>query len=297
MDATANQKTAIGFLNNPKTAKLRFTLRRPVNLLYCFGIQLAVVASVGIIAHPFAWTAACICGVALFFVYFFIWEKRAIGFNCPECGKYILSNIPWKCGFKKCRNDGADHYPFVHKCQICGAAPKAYLCHHSEVDKEEHLIFFTKDEFKENFARSVRPFKERSDLDIAGLRDDYEKACLESKITGVDRETERLNAGPDPQEADKKRRANDNDAWDHDMLMIKKRAIKAAADAEAKRAEEANLPPRERAKRDYDRKMERFEVADEGRALVRQRWPEGSPNFERGMLIWDQYEQDGSLAM
>ena len=241
-----------------------------------------------------AWLATIISMGIMMFVFFAVFNKQAIGFNCDKCGAYIESNNPWICGFKQCRNDNADAYPFVHRCEHCGAEPKAYQCHHCG-----KLIFLTEDELKSNYARCTRSFKERSDLDIPSLEQDLRKAGLELNIEGVDKEMERLTRKqePAPYEEDKRKRANEEADMDHQMLMIKRRAIKARAEADTKALEEANLPETERAKRKYDRKVERFKIAAEGRALAKKSYPEDSIDYKRDMAIWKEYEEEGSIRI
>ena len=85
-------------------------------------------------------------------LFFFYLDRRAMGIECPSCGKYILTNTPWICGFCGAKNFRVDEYPFVGRCgnKECGAEPKAYQCHHCE-----KLIFLTPDRQNFNFAKSV----------------------------------------------------------------------------------------------------------------------------------------------
>ena len=43
------------------------------------------------------------------------------------------------------------------------------------------------------------------------------------------------------------------------------------------------------------RKLERFEIADKGRELAKERYPEGSLNYEREMAFWDEFEEERSV--
>jgi hypothetical protein len=78
---------------------------------------------------------------------------------------------------------------------------------------------------------------------------------------------------------------------------MKRRAVNAQTEANVRALEEANLPEQEKADRYYKRKMERFEIADAGRALVEKRFPKDSIQYERGMAVWKQYEETGSIRM
>jgi hypothetical protein len=280
---------------NPLTARERFRLRHLHNWVEAI-LLFAVVAFLLVLTLPIgvaSWVDLAVIAVLYYFV-FYIWDKEPISFKCNHCDKLIESNTPWICGFKQCRNENGDKYPFVHRCEHCGAEPKAYQCHHCG-----NLIFFTKDELRVNFARCTRPFKERSDLDIPGLQDDLQKAGLELNIAQVDKQMARLVREPmtDPYEEDKRRRANEDAEMDHQLLMIKRRAVNAQAEANARALEEVNLPERDKAKRNYDRKVERFDIADEGRALVEKRFPKGSIQYERAMAVWQEYEERGSIRM
>jgi hypothetical protein len=79
-----------------------------------------------------------------------VWEKRPITLACRKCEGVILSNTPWTCGVCKKSNLNAAEYPFVHKCQYCGAEPKSYKCHHCGA-----LIFFSRDEDSTNYAYAL----------------------------------------------------------------------------------------------------------------------------------------------
>jgi hypothetical protein len=236
------------------------------------------------------YAAIAIC----WYLVFHVWDKNPIWICCPHCDKLIASNTPWICGFKQCRNENVDEYPFVHTCEHCRAEPKAYECHHCG-----KLIFLTSDELKQNYARCTRPFKERSDLDIPGLQQDLQKAGLELSIAKVDKEMAVISREPkpDPYEEDKKRRANEEAELDHKLLMMKRRAVNAQAEANARALEEANLPEREKAEKNYKRNMEKFDIADEGRALVEKRFPKDSLEYRRGMAVWKEYEENGTIRM
>src|ERR1044071_5454799 len=122
---------------NPLTARLWFRLREPVNwviaiLLFAVGYFLLMPLVGGFVA----WI---ICVGAAFCLFFGL-QKRPIGIRCTNCRKFLKTNTPWVCGFKQCRNDQTDDFPFVNRCQHCEAEPKAYKCHHCG-----ELIYFTED--------------------------------------------------------------------------------------------------------------------------------------------------------
>jgi hypothetical protein len=142
---------------DPLQARQWFKLREAVNFAAVIGGFIVLDAFLWLIAGGFI--AGTVSIAVMFCVFFFILHKRAIGIECPSCGKYILTNTPWICGFCGAKNFRVDDYPFVGRCgnKECGAEPKAYQCHHCE-----KLIFFTPDRQKFNFAKSVNiPDKSR----------------------------------------------------------------------------------------------------------------------------------------
>lgn len=81
---------------------------------------------------------------------FFVLDTRAIKILCNHCHKPIITNTPWVCGFCQENNNHTDNFPFIHRCEHCGAEPKAYKCHHCG-----ELIFLTDDQLKANFASCI----------------------------------------------------------------------------------------------------------------------------------------------
>lgn len=227
------------------------------------------------------------------YLVFHVWEKSPIWIRCGHCGKMIASNTPWICGFKQCRNEHVDAYPFVHRCEHCTAEPKAYQCHHCG-----KLIFLSEDELAQNFARCTRPFKERSDLDIPGLQQDLQKAGLEVSIAEMDKKMERLTQKrePNPYEEDRRRQERALAELDHQIVLQKKEAELASERMKTRLAAEANLPLAERAQKKRARKLERFDIADKGRALAKERYPEDSLNYKREMAFWEEFEEERSIG-
>lgn len=83
---------------------------------------------------------------------YMLWDKRPIWMRCGHCRKLISSNTPWFCTICNRPNRNSADYPFVHKCEHCGAEPKAYRCHHPECGK---LIFLSADEDATNYAHRL----------------------------------------------------------------------------------------------------------------------------------------------
>jgi DNA-binding transcriptional MerR regulator len=272
----------------PQTARLLFRCRDGVNILIAlggFGLLLLLLRTV-----LDAGLATVISMGIMLIIFYALLNNKPVGFDCPHCKQYIESNHPWICGFKQCRNDNADAYPFVHRCEHCGAEPKAYQCHHCG-----KLIFLSKDELASNYARCTKPFKERSDLDITGLEQDLHKAGLELSIAEVDKQMARVNTGPKKDQDAERIRQEELAKLEHQILLNKKRAELASEEAKAKFAAEVNLPLAERAEKRRARKLERFDIADKGRALAKEKYPLGGLNYDREMAFWDEFEEERSI--
>ncbi len=157
----------------PMNAKLWFRLRVPVNYL----IALAIFVPLALLFSFMSiwWIADAILIGILYYVFFFVLSKRAIGMKCPHCLKHIATNTPWNCGFCPHKNYKVDEFPFVHQCEGCGAEPKAYKCHHCD-----RLIYLTRDESDQNYASclSARPVPVPAPPDKASLRREDKEALI-----------------------------------------------------------------------------------------------------------------------
>jgi hypothetical protein len=127
---------------DPLTAKLRFKFRTLNNWL----IVIVIFVFVAVFDN---WVADALAMAALFYLYFFILDKRPIRLRCGSCENIILSNTPWVCGFCKQPNKNANEHPFVDKCAHCGSEPKAYKCHHTGCGE---LVFLTEDKHQAHYA-------------------------------------------------------------------------------------------------------------------------------------------------
>lgn len=59
--------------------------------------------------------------------------KRPMRIFCSFCGKCILSDTNWTCGFCSHRNDWRTwHYSFLNKCAKCKIPPTIYACHYCD---------------------------------------------------------------------------------------------------------------------------------------------------------------------
>jgi hypothetical protein len=48
---------------------------------------------------------------------------------CPRCGKYVGSDLQWRCGRCGHENRNTREFSFLDKCEECKQPPKAYRCH------------------------------------------------------------------------------------------------------------------------------------------------------------------------
>jgi len=185
----AGAKTLI-FSESPLSGKFRFKVRPLTNYAFMVVIFTAVVIGLSlVISGPLVWLADAVAIVVLFYLHFFVMEKRAIGIRCPHCLKHIATNTPWVCGFCQQRNNNIDEFPFVHRCEHCSAEPRAYRCHHRGCGK---LIFLTGDELEENCARCVNaPVEDEAAEEIT--MQDREKRKLEHDLIMTEL-TAKLNA-------------------------------------------------------------------------------------------------------
>jgi hypothetical protein len=130
------------------------------------------------------------------------------------------------------------------------------------------------------------------DLNIPQLQHLREQGAILIDIAKIENElTDLKGAG----NSDLKRRQDEMTQLDHQIHKLKKQADLARETAAGKRAADANLPLKERAVREHDRKMERFDIAEEGRKAAEKRYPKDSIQYKREMAFWDEFEQDNSI--
>ncbi len=141
---------------DPLTGRQRFKSRMLTNLAVIAGF---FVLGVGVMSAVFGFLEPGALGpmllgdlvaVGVAWYLYTVWDKRPIRLRCPGCGKIILSNTPWVCGFCKKENRNANEYSFVGKCAFCGDEPKTYRCHHCG-----EFIFLTEDEDRLNYAHCL----------------------------------------------------------------------------------------------------------------------------------------------
>ncbi len=174
---------------DPLAARFWFKVREPANWILT-GVLFVLLFFV--LMQFFGGFVVGLIGIgAVFCLFFFVLDKRAIGIRCSNerCAKHIETNTPWICGNKGCRNDQIDDFPFIFKCQHCGYYPKAYKCHHCE-----QLIFFTSDHQKDGYAvcandsfrpRRVKKREQHEDA-VVGMKEKIELKGLSLEEAGLD---------------------------------------------------------------------------------------------------------------
>jgi hypothetical protein len=175
-------------VRGPRSGKMRFKLRTLNNWVFVLLLfTLLAFAFKRFLPPGYMWLADGVAIAVLFYLFFFIWDKRAIKICCPHCFKYIRSNTPWVCGFCHKKNVHTDEFPFVNRCEHedCGAEPRAYKCHHGGCEK---LIFLTEDRLEENYAsRADAPVEDKAKKEVAFQ--EQEKRAKEHEITMVELNT------------------------------------------------------------------------------------------------------------
>jgi hypothetical protein len=175
------------FTESPLTAKQRFQFRPLSNWIFCGGVFVVVALALALaVPTPLVWIADGGVIAMLFYLNFFVLEKRPIKIRCPHCRKYIVTNTPWVCGACGKKNVRTDDFPFIFRCEHedCGVEPAAYECHHRDCKK---LIFLTEDERRTNIACCSDEKKERRGRDerAAKVRTDKEKIEDKANELGV----------------------------------------------------------------------------------------------------------------
>ena len=141
----------------PLEARNVFWIRPYKNFACGFGIFFLICLVLMLFIHD--WILAVIAAVFAFvlaFWFFYVRERRLIVIECPSCKRDINTNTPWECGYKGCRNENVDEYPFIHECEVCHYVPKAYVCHHHDCQR---LIYLTSDRQQDYAAKRLEPPK------------------------------------------------------------------------------------------------------------------------------------------
>jgi hypothetical protein len=59
-------------------------------------------------------------------------RRKPLKLFCEHCGKFIPSDMPWRCGFCDTENYKTKLYSFLYKCGRCKQPPKSFICPHCE---------------------------------------------------------------------------------------------------------------------------------------------------------------------
>jgi hypothetical protein len=276
--------------DNRLTARSRFRQRHLRNWCKAICIFAAVALVFALCIPSLEWFGDIAAGIVLWHLLFHVWDKEPVWIRCNQCAKLIETNVTWICGFKQCRNEAIDEFPFVHRCQHCGAEPKAYECHHCG-----KLIFLTDDELRQNYARCSRPFKERSDLDIPGLEHDLHKAGLELSIAGVDKQMAGLNPNPKPRDDIERQRAEALRDIEYETQKSKLNGLREQEAATERRAREANLPLEERLQKKHDREFAAADACRKGRKLAEEMFKDDPQRLKQERRWWKNQEDELSI--
>ena len=184
-------------------------------------------------------------GVSGLFLHF---NNRPIRLRCNSCKRIILSNTPWVCGFCGKNNEDADNFPFVHRCQHCGAEPKAYRCHHVNCGK---LIFLSEDHLEKNYARCMSGAAEAPELDEATVAETQRQKEKREKehtleMTALDSQLKKLMAeieGPKIKSPKEKAIKSFDDAYDG-MMAVEEHLAKRKQEVEEKFKDHPSLRKR-----------------------------------------------------
>lgn len=147
-------ESALGFIYDPLTARLRFKCRELTNWLVCMlAFVVLAIAFVLILPGALVGGADAIAIVVLFYANFKVMPERVIKICCPHCRACISTDVQWicpSCGEKTVRTE---EFPFINRCEheACRAEPAGYACHHCN-----QPFFITTDRRSANVARRAR---------------------------------------------------------------------------------------------------------------------------------------------
>ncbi len=136
---------------DPLRARQQFKFMVCMNWLIAIGVFIPMVFILQMFLPLLFADAIAIASIFCLFFYFL--RKRTIVLQCPQCGNYIETNTPWKCGACGKTNLRVYDFPFVRHCENeqCRCEPKAYKCHHRGCGA---FIFFSLDKSVLNCASS-----------------------------------------------------------------------------------------------------------------------------------------------
>lgn len=159
---------------NATKARQYFSVRTLINCLIILAIFVPLAFVFAKLPYGWIWVMALIG--ALYFLFFYVLETRTGNVPCSGCGNKVDAGTPWICGFCGAANKNTVTFPFIHKCEHCGAAPKAYKCHHCG-----DLVFLSPDRQRSNFARCLAA-PSQDELAKESAIQQREKQALDHKI-------------------------------------------------------------------------------------------------------------------
>ena len=79
-------------------------------------------------------------------------SREPIKVECIHCGKIILSDMEWVCGYCDAENTSTKMYSFLNKCNVCKQPPKSIECPHCN-----KLNFLINSRDDRHPAKKIRP--------------------------------------------------------------------------------------------------------------------------------------------
>jgi hypothetical protein len=89
-------------------------------------------------------------------------SREPIKVSCNHCGKIILSDMEWVCGYCDAENASTNLYSFLNKCEVCKQPPKCVECPHCNklnflINSRDTLNGWTFGEKRSNFVQEPPP--------------------------------------------------------------------------------------------------------------------------------------------
>ncbi len=189
-------------------------MRALINMIEIAGMFIAVVAGMSLLSSilmPSSFipmVVGDVIALAAAYGLYNLWEKRPIKLRCEGCGKIVLSNTPWVCGFCGGKNYDANEFSFLYKCGHCNAEPKSYKCHHTGCTKP--LVFLTEDRLEQNYAYCLNasdegPGPDEHAEELKKLREQKERKLEKRDIALVDEDLTRIRKNIRSQKEKKKK--------------------------------------------------------------------------------------------
>ena len=119
---------------------------------------------------------------------------------CTSCGKYVPSDMPWRCGYCDFEHPKVKLFSFLHKCRRCKRAAKSFVCPHCE-----KIICLDKDQNGTHPARNIgKPLISPTERELRDRKKELqeeEKSDLihEVEVTDLRRKIARIKQASDNQ--------------------------------------------------------------------------------------------------